>query len=270
MNQCFAPTPKEASTVILLRPAADDFEILMVKRHPNNPFVPDCYVFPGGAIEETDVAPELEDRCKGLDHPTAHQVLADTASPEIALAAWIAGIRETFEETGILLAYERSGKIISADTKTKEQMLAHYRSLLREGRISFKAFLEKEGFLFATDRLHYFSHWITPIGSPIRYDVRFFIAEMPLGQEALYDCRELTAHIWISPEKALSLHQRNQFDMVLPTVMTLRELCRFKTIEEILAFTKKKHVSPILTILKKINDRYVEVMPDGADYDPPC
>jgi hypothetical protein len=134
--------------------------------------------------------------------------------------------------------------------------------------MSFKSFMEEEGLLFAADRLHYFSHWITPVGLPIRYNVRFFVMEAPPGQEASHDDRELTGHVWISPEKALALFGRGQFNMVLPTMMTLRELGRFKTIEEALKCAEEKNVTPILTKMKKIRGDYVEVMPDESEMAP--
>ncbi|MDQ5985731.1 MAG: hypothetical protein CSYNP_01447 [Syntrophus sp. SKADARSKE-3] len=232
MNYRFYPSAKEASTIILLRPKSDGvFEILMVKRHPGSSFVPDCYVFPGGAIEDADL--HMEDLCTGLDVAGAHRILPSVASADMALGAWIAGIRETFEETGILLAYDRSGHMPSSDwTGRGHHSLSYYRSSILDGRLSFRAFLESQSLTIAADRLHYHSQWITPAGFPIRYDVRFFIAAAPQDQEAIHDGRELTDHVWISPESALSLYHRGRFNMVLPTVSTLRELCRFKTIEE--------------------------------------
>ncbi|MDD5171067.1 MAG: NUDIX hydrolase [Syntrophales bacterium] len=258
---------REAATVILLRQKPDDIEALMVKRHPANLFVPDCYVFPGGAVENNDLTCDLEDLCVGLNRQTAFDTLRDTSSPEMALAAWIAGIRETFEETGILLVTGSSGSVIRHDSGSLQQKLHRYRSIMQEGIISFRSVLESEGLRLATDRIFYFSHWITPIGSQIRYDVRFFITEAPSGQVALHDSRELTEHIWISPREALFLYEGGRFEMVLPTVMTLRDLCRFKTVDDALAHAKGKHISAVLTKLKKIDDAYMEVMPDDMDED---
>jgi len=264
MTRRFSPEPRAAATLILLRREPEAVEVLMVKRHPGNLFVPECYVFPGGAIDNEDLSPEMEGLCTSLGRQAAHRIMPDMPSAEMALAAWIAAIRETFEETGILLAYDPSGRILSATTPAAKDRLARCRGLLLEGRISFQSFLQQEGLSIATDGLQYFSHWITPIGSPIRYNVRFLIALAPSGQEALHDPHELTEHVWISPERALQLYGSNHFDMVLPTAMTLRELSRFKTIEEILRYSAGKHVPSILTKLKKIRGQFVEVMPDGT------
>ncbi len=262
-----APGPKEAATLILLRQRKGDIEILMVKRHPANLFVPDCYVFPGGGVESDDLAHDMEGLCLGLDRQSAYGILGDMAGPAIALATWIACIRETYEETGILMACNPSGTMISSDSDQIKQKRHHDRLSLLAGEISFSSFIRKEDLRLATDRLFYFSHWITPVGSPIRYDVRFFIAEAPSGQEALHDGRELTEHVWISPRRALALYQQNEFDMVLPTVMTLRDLCRFATIQDALAYAKGRCIPAILTKLKRTNQGYIEVMPDGINPD---
>jgi len=145
-----------------------------------------------------------------------------------------------------------------------------HRRFLTEGRVRLGKILKDENLTLATDRLFYFSHWVTPELSPLRYDVRFFVMEAPQNQEALHDGLELTDHIWISPQRALAEHEKDRFGMVLPTIMNLRELCRFETIEEVISSTKHKRIPRILTKLVLKGDRYVEVMPDDESvFGPP-
>jgi len=128
--------------------------------------------------------------------------------------------------------------------------------------------LEKEGLTLATDRLHYFSHWVTPEPLPIRYDVRFFVAEAPKGQEALHDGHELVGHIWVTPQEALDAYHRGDFKLVLPTIMTLKELCAFGTVEDVVLATKGKNIPRILTKMEHKEGRTVEIMPDGPSSPP--
>ena len=101
-----------------------------------------------------------------------------------ALGSWAAAIRETFEEVGILFAYDRNRMPVSFSSDEEKARFQSYRRKMCEGKITMAGML-REGLALAADRLHYFSHWITPEPLPLRYDVRFFIAVMPECQSAL-------------------------------------------------------------------------------------
>ncbi len=237
--------PKDAATVVLLRnPRGQDgegFEVLMVLRNRTSRFVPGFYVFPGGALDEADCAPHMEGFCSGLRGERAQRLLDRSASPARALGAWVAGIRETFEEAGLFLAYRQDGSLLSFHANRTDPF-HRYRDLLRRGKMSFADLLQKEALKLAADRLHYFSHWVTPSFYPIRYDVRFFVAEAPAGQEAVHDGGELTEHAWITPRDALRSHEAGRFDMVFPTVMTMKALSQFGTIRKVIQSTRGKRI----------------------------
>lgn len=254
--------PKDASTVIILRPAIDrehgPFEVLMVQRHPDSLFVPDCYVFPGGCIDEDDCSRESASFCRGLDRQKAFQILVDMPTEAMALGSWVAATRETFEETGIFL---------SSDPRDLHTLACCRRQLL-DGETTFTDILKREKWTLSLDRLNYFAHWITPEFLPYRYDVRFFVTIAPEDQEATHDGIELTGHIWIIPRRALAEYEQNRFNMVLPTIMTLRELGRFDSIEAVIQSVETKNVPTILTTVTKRDGRLVEIMPDGTIFSP--
>lgn len=262
--------PRDAATVLLLRrrsgAAGEKLEVLMVLRHPHSLFVPNYHVYPGGCLDEEDYAPGMEPFSFGVGPREAQHLIPDIRPPEKALGVWVAGIRETFEEVGVLLAYEKDGSLVSMDSEPQAAKYNTYRRALAEGRIRFRTVLEQEGLKLAADRLFYFSHWITPEPLPYRYDVRFFLARAPESQPVMHDGLELTEHVWISPREALAQYKRGRIGMVLPTLMTLVELSRFKTIEEALHSTKHKTVQAVLTCIKEINGKAVEVMPDGRTF----
>ena len=237
--------PKDAATVVLLRnPGGQDaegFEVLMVMRSRNSKFVPGFYVYPGGALDDEDCAPAMEGFCGGLRGVHAHRLLDDPVSPARALGAWVAGIRETYEEAGLFLVYRGDGGLLSFQADRADSF-HRYRELLRQGKMGFQELLKQEGLTLATDRLHYFSHWVTPWFYPIRYDVRFFVAAAPTGQEAVHDGGELTEHVWITPRDALRFHEAGRFDMVYPTVMTMKALSRYGTIRDVLQSTAGKRI----------------------------
>jgi 8-oxo-dGTP pyrophosphatase MutT (NUDIX family) len=262
--------PRDAATILLLRrgagAAGENLEVLMVLRHPRSLFVPNYHVYPGGCLDEDDYVPEMERFSFGVDRKKAQNLIANITPSEKALGVWVAGIRETFEEVGVLLAYEKDGSLVSMDSDARAAKYNAYRRALAEGRIKFRTMLEREELKLAADRLLYFSHWITPEPLPYRYDVRFFLARAPEDQPVMHDGIELTDHIWITPSKALAQYEKGRIGMVLPTIMTLVELSRFKTIEEALHSTKRKTVHTVLTRIKEINGDAVEIMPDGRTF----
>jgi 8-oxo-dGTP pyrophosphatase MutT (NUDIX family) len=258
--------PKDAATLILLRPSPrdpGDFEVLMVLRHMDSKFVPGSYVFPGGCLDQGDYSPEMDRLCKGMDAKRAQTILYDMSPPEKALGAWVAGIRETFEEVGLLMAYQNDNSLMSFNSEDIRRRFHLYRKKLQSGEITLRDVLLNEGLMLAADRLHYFSHWITPELLPHRYDVRFFVAEAPANQEALHDGIELTKHVWITPKKILDGFRQREFDMVVPTLVTIEEISRYKTIQEIIASTKNKKVNSILTVMIEEEGEIVEYSPDG-------
>ena len=263
-----AVTPKDAVTLILLRNAAakGNFEVLLVLRNPNSRFVPDSYVFPGGCLDEKDCAPGMEELCTGMDAHKAQALLADMSSPHKALGIWVAGIRETFEEVGLLFAYGRDNSLIFLDSEDMIRKFSAYRTRLQKSEITIGTILHNEELKFAADRLHYFSHWITPELLPLRYDVRFFVAEAPSHQIAVHDGMELTKHVWITPQQALEEFDRNRLNLVVPTLVTLEELSEYATIDDVIASTGDKDILPILTVMVEEEEDIVEYMEDGRAF----
>lgn len=237
--------PKDAATVILIRnrPLPEKgIEVLMVLRNARSDFVPGSYVFPGGGLEKEDCLSEMESCCSGMDRIGAEHILGDPFSEERALGILVAGIRETFEEVGLMMALRKDGSILSITADEEVKRFHDYRRALREEKLTFHELLMEEQLTLALDRLHYFSRWITPELSPIRYDTRFFVAEAPSNQEALHDGLELTKHLWVTPWEALERYGRGTFNMVVPTVITLEDLQRFSTVEETIDSLRKETI----------------------------
>jgi len=126
---------------------------------------------------------------------------------------------------------------------------------------------QKENLLLALDHLYYYAHWITPEARSERFDTRFFLARYPSGQEASHDQKETTAGAWLTPQKALEENLTGEVVLSPPTLKTLEDLSRFRSIDEILHSLKKQDIRPILPVLTKISDYPLLVFPWDPEYE---
>ncbi len=260
--------PKNAATVILLREQEPDgFDAFLLKRHEKSSFMGGNYVYPGGRVDRNDGSVETRSLSKGLTLEEAITIFGEVFSPEESSAHWIAAIRELFEEAGVLLAYDHKWDLLQIRNREEREKFSHYRKLLQDGKISICEIAQKENLLFALDQLHYYAHWITPEAQPQRFDTRFFLTRWPSGQEASPDQKETTAGIWVTPRKALEENRKGDVILSPPTLKTLEDLSRFKTMEDIFHSLKKEDIRPVLPILTRISDTPLIIFPWDPEYE---
>jgi 8-oxo-dGTP pyrophosphatase MutT (NUDIX family) len=214
------------------RPSGDSaLEVLMVRRNLRSDFVGGAYVFPGGAVDPLDGGAEAEALCAGRSDAEASALLGQ---PSRGLAYWVAVVRETFEEAGLLLAERPDGPALLAGDPGEEARLASARVAVNDGSRRFLDLCRDEGLRLAVGDVHYFAHWITPRGAPRRYDTRFFVAAAPDGQIAAHDAGETIADVWIAPDEALARHRAGEIEIIFPTIRNLQAIGRFSTSTELL------------------------------------
>jgi 8-oxo-dGTP pyrophosphatase MutT (NUDIX family) len=260
--------PKKAATVILLREwDPDGFEVFLLKRHEESSFMGGNFVYPGGKVDREDGSLETCSLCSGISAEEAFQLFGKTLPSDECLAHWVAGIRELFEEAGVLLAYDHQGKSLPLTNPADRKRLLSYRDLIQEGKMSICQLAQEEKLLFALDQLHYYAHWITPEARSQRFDTRFFLAFHPVGQEASHDQTETTIGVWLSPRKALEKNSGGEVALSPPTLKTLEDLSRFKKIEEVFASLKTKAIRSILPVMTKVMDEAVIFFPWDPEYE---
>jgi 8-oxo-dGTP pyrophosphatase MutT (NUDIX family) len=260
--------PKNAATVILLRDKKPEgFEVFLLKRHEKSSFMGGNFVYPGGRVDQDDGSLEICSFSKGITFDEAHKILGGTFSPEESFTHWIAAIRELFEEAGVFLAYDQEGNLFQIRNQDEQAKFLSYRESLQKGALTVCQMAQKEKLLFALDQLHYYAHWITPEARSERFDTRFFLARYPSGQEASHDQKETTAGIWITPQKALEENLRGEVFLSPPTLKTLEDLLRFKTIDEVFTSLKNMKIRPILPILTKIASGPLIIFPWDPEYE---
>lgn len=228
-----------AASVLLLRDTAEGPEVFMLKRPGRGDF-PDLHVFPGGKVDEDDLVPEYLD---ALDDGHANRLLGLNAG---AVRYWVTAIRECFEECGVLLA-RREGQLLELSELAEVERFDSYRHRLIDARMSMVELCREESLTLAADHLLYFSHWLTPAVVPRRFDTRFFIARMPAAQETAAHHWETAGSEWVAPDQALAAAAAGQWQMISPTLTSLKSIAGYSSVTEIFAAVQQQQHLPELT-----------------------
>src|SRR5580700_5564824 len=249
--------PRPASTILLLRDSTErEIEVFMMVRHYEIDFNSGALVFPGGSVDKGDqeiiVDPALYSGGEGLDAG--------------ALSFRIAAIRETFEESGILLARPRHSKTL-IDAKRAGEVEAIHRAALCDGKTTFPEVISDNGLSLALDELVPYAHWITPEGMPKRFDTWFFLAAAPPEQAGAHDGRESTDSIWLSPREALAGGESGRFKLPFPTTRNLIKLGKQSSVRAALDDSRGKPVVTVMPVMTKLNGGRQLRIPREAGYD---
>ncbi len=227
--------PKQAATVLLLRPTqSGGIEVLLTRRPDGMAFLGGMYCFPGGTVREEDLSAALSPRCHGLSPTAARKIIGSHFSPPEALGLWVAAIRELFEEVGVLLAITRDGRPAWLDRDLNHRLAKKHTALLA-GDLGFNALLEAENLQCDTTQLAYFSYWQTPSQFQMRFDTRFFLAAVPADHPPLAASPEVVDSVWLTPDRALQLFGKGTLPMIFPTFASLRTLADFDSLESLFA-----------------------------------
>ena len=237
----------------------------MLRRNLKSDFVGGAYVFPGGGVDPVDGEADVAERCVGRSDAEASQQLS---LPRNGLAFWVAAVRETLEEAGLMMAVHDGGDPLDFDDPVlAARFVEHRRAVDRSERRLVEICVE-ENLRLDLSAMHYVGRWITPPGSPRRYDTRFFLAAAPAGQRPVQDDREVISAEWIAPDDALERHAVGEFPMLPPTIANLRMLRPYDSTAA--ALQGAAEIGPIHTIAPRIvsDDHGIRiVMPGDPAYD---
>ena len=245
MNVQHDVTPRLAATTILVRAREDQPEILLLKRGEHARFMPNAYVFAGGALDLGDESADVYALCNGLDDELASERLE---LPSNGLRFFVAAVREAFEECGLLLAYDARGDIVDLSS-WDESRLRETRLKISGGQLSIAELCRAQGWRLAVDKLAFFSHWITPPGR-VRFDTRFFLCGAPPRQTASLAGSEMSQLVWRTAAEALAEHASKELLLMYPTRAILKEIAAMRGIEELFDYAgKPRKIAPITPVL---------------------
>jgi 8-oxo-dGTP pyrophosphatase MutT (NUDIX family) len=235
--------PGLAATVVLLRDSDHGPEAFLLRRKLDASFMPGAYVFPGGMVDPTD---------------------ADLAPGQTSPAFFVAAVRETFEEAGILLAVDGAGEL--ADLSEGADAWVDARRAVAADSAQFRCLLDDRGLRLATDYVKPWSWWLTPVIEKRRFDTRFFVARMPQRQEPRHDGDETTTSRWMPVRYALEGYRDGALDMAPPTLATLLEMSDCADVDAVLACAPFDEALRFPFFAKDDAGRVVILMPGDDDY----
>ena len=261
-----AVTPRDAATVMLLRQGVGGqresagepgLQVYMLRRRSSMAFAAGAYVFPGGSADPADAdegipwaGPDAEAWGRRLNTPA-----------KLARILVCAAVRETFEESGVLLAGPDAETVLV--TTGDAEWEADRRDLLA-GTLSLAELLRRRGLVLRSDLLRPWARWITPVTEARRYDTRFFAAALPGGQHARDVSGEADETAWLEPGAALEAASRREISLFPPTAVTLGELRACGTVPAALA-ARRRMTALIPQVMVAEGAAWLTV-PEGVEY----
>jgi 8-oxo-dGTP pyrophosphatase MutT (NUDIX family) len=240
--------PRLAASMLVARD--DPFEVLMIKRNDKMKFAGGSYAFPGGKVHEGDRDPAWAGHTIGWE-----------AFDDLQREIRIAGVREVFEETGMVLAQRAD----CAPLATFDNALA----LRRAVETDAVPFLDVIRRLHARIDLHAMAeiaHWITPPGGTMRFDTWFLVAKARRDQTAVVDGSETVSLEWVVPGEMWRLGQSGARLMWPPTWLNLKRIADASNVDEALAQSRALQIVPAVMRLETRASGQFWVLPPEAGY----
>jgi 8-oxo-dGTP pyrophosphatase MutT (NUDIX family) len=242
-------TPAPAATVVLVRDSAAGPEVLLVQRHRATAFMGGAYVFPGGRVDPADSDRALLDHVAGLGE--AERRLGEPGLGTVADALFVAAIRETLEEAGVLLGGPRAAA-------------APMRAAL--GAASFLEATQRHGASLDASRLVPLSRWVTPAVEKKRFDARFFVARVSEGEIASHDAHETVASRWFRPSDAVAQHLAGAIDLPPPTLRTLEGFSEAPDADTILAAARSRTPPLVRPVFRDLAGQWILALPGDPEH----
>lgn len=223
--------PRDAATVVLLRPGADGPEVYLLLRQATMAFAAGMAVFPGGGVDPRDFDAEPGEAAWAGPSPQEWAERLDVGA-DLARALVCAAVRETFEESGVLLAGPSADAVV-ADTTGADWEAD--RVALESRELAFTTFLARRGLVLRTDLLGVWDAWTTPAFEPRRYRTWFFVATLPGEQRTRDVSSESSSVAWTTARDAVDQVDEGGLAMMPPTYLTCLDLAQHAGPDAVLA-----------------------------------
>ena len=247
--------PRHAATVILMRPSPAGPEVYYLRRQVSMDFAGGMAVYPGGGVDPRDFDADVA--WAGPSPSSWAERLG--CDEETARALVCAAVRETFEESGVLLAGTSDSSVVE-DT-SRDDWEAD-RVALESRELSMTEFLTRRELVLRTDLLGVWDAWLTPIFEPKRYSTWFFVASLPVGQVTRDVSSESSSVAWIPARVAAEQADAGELALMPPTYLTSMEVGSLSSPEEVLAVAASRSVEMFTPSVEPLGDGWTLSMPD--------
>jgi 8-oxo-dGTP pyrophosphatase MutT (NUDIX family) len=250
-----AVEPRNAATVVLLRPGSSGPEVYLLRRHVSMEFAGGMCVFPGGGVDPRDYDAEVA----WAGPPAVEWAARLGVDEDMARALVCAAVRETFEESGVLLAGPSADEVV-ADTTGEEWETD--RVALESRELSMTDFLNRRGLVLRTDLLGTWDGWLTPVFEPKRYRTWFFVARLPEGQLTRDVSTESSEVTWLPARDAAAGADAGEVMMLPPTYLTCLEIGEYAEPADVLAAADGRSVEMFTPSVEVLGEGFTLSMPD--------
>ncbi|XP_058639004.1 nucleoside diphosphate-linked moiety X motif 19 [Onychostoma macrolepis] len=288
--------------------SAFDYQVLLLKRSGSSGFMPNAYVFPGGLVDASDFCSEWQEVFQSFTKAPNYGIGVVKQPPETRppifatdraqlgspipgdVAFRICALRETFEESGVLLAvpkHEESGICVrTGDARDSDpqptlttlsglwdrDVLSKWRSLVIGDSANFIKMCKELQCLPNIWALHEWGNWLTPVGKydkQRRYDAAFYICCLRDTPHALHDDKEIVDFKWSSPTEVLRSYRSKEIWIAPPQFYDLGRMCRFPALRDLHRFAWQRSSEGCeqwLPIHLVAPDGFASILPGDALY----
>jgi 8-oxo-dGTP pyrophosphatase MutT (NUDIX family) len=208
-------------------------------------------VFPGGGVDPRDAHEGVP-----WAGPSPASWAAQLGCEEIEARALVcAAVRETFEESGVLLAGPSASEVVtdvSGDDWEADRVALETREL------SLTELLSRRGLVLRSDLLGAWAGWTTPAFEPRRYRTWFFVAALPAGQVTRDVSSESVSVQWMPASRAVELAEEGALALMPPTYLTCLDVARFRDPDALLAEAASRRID---MFTPRVEGEHLSLMP---------
>jgi len=269
-----------------------DYQLLMLKRNSRSKFMPNAFVFPGGVRDKADISKDWLDwfRTNGVHRDDLAEFVSERKNTDRPLlmrsdnfdqqiitdiAFRLTALRETFEESGVLLHSNtmRKQEVSLFHEFPDDDSLHLLRRKVHNDPSEFLKLCQSLNLVPDIWSLSEWNAWLTPTNipehGPRRFDTVFYLAHLDQIPTTAMCLQEMAGVEWTDPASILHKFYRKQLWLAPPQVYELSRLLNFKNQQQLIAFNTTRQQQGCLSLLPvriECDDGFLSLLPGDSMY----